>query len=235
MLLNAQEVPVPIVHDPVTDLTNTLTPSEYSSLRSKILTYEDSTSNQILLLLIPTLGENEIRDYGMEILKQNKIGQKGKDNGVLVLVAKEDHKMSIEVGYGLEGVLTDALTNDIIRNQMAPYFRQDKYYEGLDAAVTSIIAVTKGEYKAEEQNQNDDLWVGLLIVAIVFFFSIISAFRNMKQGISSRGHRSSGMWWWGGGGGSGGSSWGSFGGGGGGGSWSGGGGSFGGGGSSGSW
>lgn len=236
--LSAQEIQIPIVKDPVTDLTNTLNQSEYSALRSKILNFEDSTSNQILILLLPTLGENEIRDFGIEVLKQNKIGQKGKDNGVLILVAKDDHKMSIEVGYGLEGVLTDALTNDIIRNQMTPAFRENDFYGGLDAAVTSIIAVSRGEYKANKKKQRDDTsWVGFFIIAAVLFFSLLSSIRNKKYGVSSRGYRSSNNWWWWGGGGGlgGGSSWGSFGGGGGGGSWSGGGGSFGGGGSSGSW
>lgn len=235
-LVSAQDVTIPTITEPVNDFTNTLNPEQILSLRRSIMQFEDSTSNQIVILMIPTLGMNEIRDFGTRFLEQNKIGKKGRDNGILILVAKDDKKISIEVGYGLEGVLTDALSDQIIRNRIRPYFREQDYYGGLVVAVESIIAVTKGEYKGEKKNKRDSSWGGFLIVLLVIGISIISSIRNRQYGITSRGYRSNNNWWWGGDGfGSGGFGGGSFGGGGGGGSWSGGGGSFGGGGSSGSW
>lgn len=227
------QVEIPSIVDPVTDLTGTLDKIQYTKLRKQIIQFEDSTSNQIVVLMIPTLGGNDIRDFGIEVLGKNKIGQKGKDNGILVMVAKEDHNVSIEVGYGLEGVLTDALCDQIIRNEMRPRFRNEEYYQGISDALESMILVTKGEYAASEKNREvESNWVGVVILFIVLLFSSVAFFRRRQYGISSRG--SNAIWWSGGGLGSRGG-FGSFGGGGGGGSWGAGGGSFGGGGASGSW
>lgn len=233
-IVSAQSDPgIPRIVDPVTDLTNTLDNVQYTYLRKQIIQFEDSTSNQLVVLIIPTLAGNEIRDYGINILQKNKIGQKGKDNGVLILIAKDDRKVSIEVGYGLEGVLTDALSFQIIENEMKPNFREGKYYEGIAAAIASITLVTKGEYTAEKKKRkNESGWLGVVIILVVFLFSFFGGIRRRRLGISSRGSNT--IWWGGGGFGSGGG-YGSFGGGGGGGSWSAGGGSFGGGGASGSW
>jgi len=227
------QVELPSIVDPVTDLTNTLDRIEYTKLRKQIIQFEDSTSNQIVVCLIPTLGENEIRDFAIRTLEKNKIGQKGKDNGILLLIAKDDRKVSIEVGYGLEGVLTDAICDQIIRNEILPEFREGNYYKGISTAIGSIMLVTKGEYTGEKRKRkNSTDWLGVVIIAIVILFSMLTGFRRRRYGITSRG--SNNIWWGGGGFGTGGG-FGSFGGGGGGGSWSAGGGSFGGGGASGSW
>lgn len=223
---------IPAIVDPVTDLTNTLDKIEYTNLRKQIIRFEDSTSNQLVVLMIPSLQGNEIRDFGIRVLEKNKIGKKGRDNGVLVLIAKEDRKVSIEVGYGLEGVLTDALSTSIIENDLKPNFRKERYYDGIAAAIHSIMMVTQGEYTADKKGKRKGTdWFGVLIIFLVIVFSILGGVRRRRYGISSRGTNT--IWW--GGGGIGGGGFGSFGGGGGGGSWSAGGGSFGGGGASGSW
>ncbi|MEW6061851.1 MAG: TPM domain-containing protein [Bacteroidota bacterium] len=234
-VLTAQNSDIPAIVDPVTDLTNTLSRSEYYDLRRQIIQFEDSTSNQIAIMIIPSLEGNEIRDLGIKILEKSKLGQKGKDNGVLILVAKDDRKMSIEVGYGLEGVLTDALCDQIIRNDIRPRFKEDDYFGGLSAGISSITEVIKGEYTAGKKKRNGSDWIPVMFVLGVILFAGIAAARGRRYSISSRGHRGYNNWWWGGGGfGSGsGGGFGSFGGGGGG--WSVGGGSFGGGGASGSW
>ncbi len=232
--LQAQSELPPIV-DPVTDLTATLGRDEYRELRKQIIQFEDSTSNQIVVLMIPTIGENNIRDFGIEILKKNKIGQKGKDNGILLFVVKDDRKVSIEVGYGLEGVLTDALCDQIIRNEMRPQFREGNYFKGISAAIETIMLATKGEYIAEKKKGKNTGWFGVIIVLFVIVAAVIAAVRGRRYGVTSQGYSGHSNWWWGGGGFGGGRGSGSFGGGGGGGSWSGGGGSFGGGGASGSW
>lgn len=235
--LSAQTDDILKIVDPVTDRTNTLSRNEYYELRRQIIQFEDSTSNQIVILMIPSLDGNEIRDFGISILEKNKIGQKGKDNGILILVAKDDRKMSIEVGYGLEGVLTDALCDQIIRNEILPRFKEEDYFAGLSAGIASITEVIKGEYTAGKKKRNGSDWIPILFVLGVILFAGIAAARGRRYSISSRGHRSYNNWWWGGGGFGGGSGggFGSFGGGGGGGGWSAGGGSFGGGGASGSW
>ncbi|MBP6672112.1 MAG: TPM domain-containing protein [Bacteroidetes bacterium] len=237
-LLSAQ-TEIPVITDPVTDLTGTLSRTEYSELRSQIMQFQDSTSNQIVILMISTLGGDEIRNYGISVLEKNKIGQKGKDNGILILVAKDDRKLSIESGYGLEGVLTDAVSDQIIRNVIRLQFKEGNYFQALSAGIASIISVTKGEFTGEKKKKKskDGGWFGLLMIIAVILISVIAGRRGRHHNISSRGSNNI---WWGGGGfgggfGSGGGFGGGFGGGSGGGGWSGGGGSFGGGGASGSW
>lgn len=224
----------------VTDETGTLTPSQISLLNGKLAAFEKSTSNQIIVYLIPSLNEESLEDLSIRLAEKNKIGKKDKNNGVLLLIVKDDRKIRIEVGYGLEGALTDALSSKIIRNDITPRFKSGNFYEGIDRGVESIISVTKGEYSADKNNKdiNNELCFGLpifviLIFGIIFVFIFTSFVRNMF-GAGRSIHSDKNGWgsgWGGGGFGGSGRSGSGFGGGG----FSGGGGSFGGGGSSGSW
>jgi uncharacterized protein len=237
--LSAQEVAVPQIHERVTDFTNTLSYSEWQALELQLKTFEDSTSNQVIVLMIPTIGENDIRDFGIKVAEQNKIGAKGKDNGVLLLIAKDDKKMTIEVGYGLEGVLPDALCDQIIRHEIRPRFQQGDFFGGIQSGITAIMQATMGEYKASPRSNNVVSWGALLLTFGIFFVLFSSLFTGGRRyGISSRGYRRSSYWGgWGGGGffGGGGFGGGGFGSSGGFGGFSGGGGGFGGGGASGGW
>lgn len=232
LFLNAAfaQIEIPKIIDPVTDLTNTIDRDDYVKLRKQIVRFEDSTSNQIVVLIIPTLGENDIREFGIKTLEQNKIGQKGNDNGILLLIVKDDRKVSIEVGYGLEGVLTDAICEQIIRKEIRPEFRDGNYTKGISAAIQTMMLATKGEYTAEKKNEKNSGWYGVVIVLAVILSAIVGASRGRQYGVTSSGYRRHNNWWGGGFGGG----FGSVGGGGGGG-WSAGGGRFGGGGASGSW
>jgi uncharacterized protein len=223
----------------VVDETGTLTQSEINSLLKKLEDFDKQTSTQIVVYMISSLNGETIEDVSYKIAEKNKIGKKGKDNGVLVLIAKNDRKMRIEVGYGLEGVLTDAYTTQIRTKEMNPSFQSGKFYEGINKGVDAIIAVSKGEYKSDNKKKNND-GTGLMcfgfpiFIIIIFGFIFFSIFMSVIRRIFGWGgrHYTGGSGWGGGffGGGS------SFGGGGGGfGGFSGGGGSFGGGGSSGSW
>ena len=116
---------------------------------SKLIDFEKQTSNQIVVYIIQSLGGEPIENVANEIARKNKIGKKDKNNGVLVLIAMKDRQMRIEVGYGLEGALTDAICSQIINKEMKPSFREGDYYEGINQAVNSIIAATKGEYKGD--------------------------------------------------------------------------------------
>jgi uncharacterized protein len=224
----------------VTDETGTLKSQEINRLRQILKNFEDSTSNQIVVYIIKSLNGTPIEMAAYDIAEKNGIGQKGKNNGALLLIAMNDKRMRIEVGYGLEGALPDALCGRIIENEITPSFKTGNYYEGILNGVNAIISATKGEYKSEKSKKGIGGCIGPgVFVIIVVGFIIIMIVIEILKGIFGFGRvfsRSknnkgdgwnSGGWWWGGG--SGGSSGGSFGG------FSGGGGSFGGGGASGGW
>src|SRR3989304_4344164 len=131
----------------ITDLTNTLTIQQIAGLEAKLGSFERETTNQIAVLLIPTLAGDSLEDYSIRLAEKWKIGQAGKDNGVILLIVKNDRKLRIEVGYGLEGALPDALAKTIITQEIAPRFRQGDFYQGIAQGLSAIIQVTKGEYK----------------------------------------------------------------------------------------
>jgi uncharacterized protein len=208
------------------DLTGTLNPDQIGVLNNRLKTFDDSTSNQIVLLIVPTINDYPLEEYANEIATKNKIGTKKSDNGILFLIVKDDKKIRIEVGYGLEGALPDALASSIIRNVVVPNFKRNDYYSGISEGIDAIVQATKGEYKAVEKKQSRNSFSGIITILIIIFFLISSIFRGGRR-------RGGGFFFPGGFGGGGFSS----GGGGGfsGGGFSGGGGGFGGGGSSGGW
>lgn len=229
---------VPSLQQRVTDFTNSLNFNEWRALETRLKRFEDSTSTQIAILMINSLEGASIEDYSVQVFDKNKLGQKGKDNGVLILVAKSDHKVRIAVGYGLEGVLTDAATFQIIERDMKPYFKASNYYGGLSSGVSAIMATTAGEYRVESRGKTAPL---ITVILVLVFFGIFGAIilpflagrRRYVIGSGSTRYHSGWGWYSAGGfGGGGGGGGGSFGGGGG---FSGGGGMTGGGGATGSW
>jgi uncharacterized protein len=236
----------------VADFTNTLNDSQKEQLERKLVAFDDSTSTQVAVVLIKSVGDYDINEYGTMLGRNWGIGQKGKNNGILVLVAVGDHKISIQTGYGAEGALPDAITNKIIEEDIKPHFRQSDYYGGLDLATDHIIQYTKGEYKADPKKKHgkDEGGGSAGIIIIIIIVILIIVFKNRGGGgggqIIGRRGGANPFWWFLagsmlGGGNRGGGDWGGFsggggsGGGGGGGFGGFGGGSFGGGGSSGSW
>jgi uncharacterized protein len=213
-----------------TDLTGTLSQSELSDLNARLKSYQDTTSNQIVVLMISSLDNYPIEMLAEETATKNKIGTDKNDNGILLLIAKDDRELRIEVGYGLEGVVPDAIASSIIRNEIRPRFRDNDYYLGIDAGITSLVKAIGGEYKAVDADDEE----GFPFFIFVIIFIVIWLFASkggpfVPGGIYTTGTRSGG--WtsssssWGGSS----SGWS------GGGGFSGGGGSFGGGGASGSW
>lgn len=218
----------------VTDKTGTLIQSQIQSLETKLSDFDKETSTQVVVWMVPSLDGESLEDKSYEIAEQNGIGQKGKNNGVLLFIAKDDRKLRIEVGYGLEGVLTDALSSQIIRKEITPHFKQGKFYEGINAGVDAILKATKGEYTADKKSNEESSPVccGIpIFMIILFIFIFIFIGMPILSRIFGFGRSGRNNWWWTGGSGSSGSGsfWSS------GGGFSGGGGSFGGGGSSGSW
>jgi uncharacterized protein len=132
-----------------TDLTNTLSQSELGDLNRRLKTYQDTSSNQVLVLMIPSLEGYPIEMLAEETATKNKIGTEKNDNGILLIIAKDDRELRLEVGYGLEGAVPDAVASSIIRNVIRPRFRDNNYYLGISDGINTIIAAIGGEYKAE--------------------------------------------------------------------------------------
>ncbi len=143
-------VKVPPLTARVTDLTNTLSAAERQALDAKLAAWEAQTGNQLVVLMLPSTQPEAIAAYSIRVAEAWKIGHKGKDNGAVFLIAKNDRKNRIEVGYGLEGVLTDVTTRRILAETVAPYFRNNQFAQGIDAGVDQVIAVVnKGEPLAD--------------------------------------------------------------------------------------
>lgn len=214
----------------VNDYAKVLTSTQASQLDATLATFQQKTSTQIFIAIFPSLEGGALEDTSIALAQQWKIGTQRNDNGVLLLVFLKEHKIRIEVGYGLEGVITDALSGQIIRNEIAPAFKQGNIYQGLTQGVGALMAASQHEYKAapEKKDQGINPYWTLLFVAI--FMGLMYAqtrFGANTSGthISGNRHQNNGNFGGGFGGGGGGS--GGFGGGGGGG--------FGGGGASGGW
>jgi len=222
------------LHTYVTDKTGTLSSSEISSLETKLANFDKQTSSQVVVYMISSLNGEVLENKSYEIAEQNGVGKKSKNNGVLLFIVKDDRKLRIEVGYGLEGALPDATCSQIIRNEITPLFKQGKYYDGINAGADAIIKATKGEYTNDTKDNKSSDGSLLCGIPIFFFVIFILIFFFIGMPILSRlfgWGRGGGGFFGGSGGWSGGSgsSWS------GGGGFSGGGGSFGGGGASGSW
>jgi len=219
------------------DYANVVPSATAQQLNAKLEDFERTASCQVLVAVFPKMqSASSLEDYTHQLATAWKIGQKSKNNGVGLFVFIQDRKMRIEVGYGLEGALPDALAKRIIEDEIKPYFKSGDFSGGLTAGVTAILKATQGEYKgagrtvaSQYRQKVEDKIPVILIFTFVIIFLLISLFRPLLP----RGHvyHSGGGVFWSGGGssGGGGSDWG------GGGGFSGGGGSFGGGGASGSW
>jgi len=229
---------------PVLDQGDLLSGGEERVLARKLSAYEDTSSTAVVVVTLRSLSGAPVDDYAISLGRAWGVGQAGKDNGVVVLVSRDDRKMFIATGYGVEGALPDAIANRIVERVMTPAFRQGQFYAGLDRGTDAIIQATLGEYTAAEEapaaSSDEGISTTLIYIVLILLYFVGSALwkrgRGPKTG-SKKTKRQHGdlpiIIWGGGGGGSGG-----FGGGGGmgGGGFGGfGGGSFGGGGAGGSW
>ena len=143
---------VPALGARVTDVTGTLTGPEKEALEAKLSDWEAKTTNQLAVLIVPTTKPEAIEEYSLRVAEAWKIGQKGKDNGAVFLIAKNDKQMRIEVGYGLEGELTDVAARRIIGDTVAPLFSKGQFAAGINAGVDRIIAVVGGTDTTPERD-----------------------------------------------------------------------------------
>lgn len=247
--LAAQDIPAP-PNPPrlVNDFAQILSADEVNALERHLVNYNDTTSTQILVVTVKDLGGYDASDFAFRLGEQWGVGKKGSNNGVVILVkpkiGNSNGKAFIATGYGLEGVIPDALAKRIVEQEMIPFFKQDDYYGGIKQAIQTIMGLASGQYTADQYTgKQEGSWIFIVIVIII----LLAIFRsrgnstNIGSGgssgslwtalwLASMANRSHGGSWGGFSGGSGG-----FGGGGGGGFGGFGGGSFGGGGAGGSW
>ena len=201
----ADEVAIPPLQQRVTDLTQTLSANEQAALESKLAQFEQQKGSQIAILLIPTTLPEAIEQYAIRVAEAWKLGRKGVDDGILILVAKEDRKMRIEVGYGLEGIVPDSIANQVILDAMKPRFKQDDFYGGLDVATDQLIARINGEPLAEppqrQASQGDwgDLLPMLLFGGLLVGGVLRAIFGNFLGGAVNGGLVGAAVWLLGGG------------------------------------
>jgi len=160
----------------VNDFTHTLTQEQAQALEQKLVAYDDSTSSQIAVVIINSLSGYDVSEYSLALGRAWGVGGKQFNNGIVILVAKEDHKLRIEVGYGLEGAIPDVTAKSIIDNDLTPNFRKEDYYRGLDDATDDIIKAAAGEYKAPANygRKGKGFPFGpilLIFIILVIFFS----------------------------------------------------------------
>ena len=161
---------IPPLTGRVVDLAQVLPPGVAEQLSSRLKAHEDKTTNQVAVLIVPSLEGEPLFDFSHRVATTWKLGQKGSDNGVLLLVAIKDRKVRIEVGYGLEGALTDARSAQIIRNEIVPRFRAGDFASGVMAGVDAILRTIEGTYAAPERPpgpaQLDDR-IGSVLLAVI--------------------------------------------------------------------
>ena len=165
----------------VNDYVGALSTEEKNMLEAKLVKYNDTTSTQITVVIENSLEDADIFDYSMRLAQGWGIGQQGKNNGILIYVALADRKMRIQVGYGLEAVVTDAACKRIIEEVLKPQFKQGAYYQGLSDASDYIIGLATGQYKAEPVAKKGKGKLGLIFFGVVLLLIIISRFRNRNN------------------------------------------------------
>jgi uncharacterized protein len=166
----ADALDIPPLTGRVVDLARVLPPSVFAELSDRLQAHEDKTTNQVAVLILLSLEGEPLFDFSHRVATTWKLGRKGTDNGVLLLIAIKDRKVRIEVGYGLEGALTDARSAQIIRNEIVPRFRTGDFAGGITAGVDAILKTIEGTYKAPERPagpaQIDDR-LGSVLLAII--------------------------------------------------------------------
>lgn len=164
---------VPPLTGRVVDLAGMLSPETEREVTDLLAAHEEATSNQVAVLTIPTLDGADLEGYSLKVARAWALGTAEHDNGVLLLVALRERKMRIEVGFGLEGVLPDAVAAQIIRHELRPRFREGDYDAGIRAGVRAILAAIDGAYVPPEDEAMPPFWFGLLFLILPLFFALL--------------------------------------------------------------
>jgi uncharacterized protein len=179
---------LPALKGRVNDYAGMISPETVNQLEATLAAFEQSDSTQVVIVTVPNLDGTPIEDFGIKLGEAWKIGQAKKDNGVIFIVSKDDRKMRIEVGRGLEGVLTDLLTGRILDTVVRPSFKEGKYDEGFTAGTQAIIEACRGEFKNDGKrtggNSDSPISGFLIFIAIGLYFAIVvvSSFTKIGGG-----------------------------------------------------
>lgn len=191
--LQAQNVlPKPNPVKLVTDMAGVLSAEQQSILENKLVALDDSSSNQIAVVLVKSLDGYPIEDYATKLFREWGIGNKKTNNGVLILASIDERKIRIEVGYGLEGAIPDITTASIIRNDIVPSFKTGEYYHGLDLATSSLSKAAVGEYKVQREKASKGKGSGggslitFLIILVIVIALVSGGGRGGGGGMMSR-------------------------------------------------
>ncbi|NYT64384.1 YgcG family protein [Alcaligenaceae bacterium] len=171
-VVQAAPVPIPAFTGWVVDQTNTLDANTKAALEQRLAALEKTKGAQVAVLVVPTTGEDSIDSYAVRAFEQWRLGRKSVDDGILLVIAKDDRKLRIETGYGLEGAVTDLLAGRIIREQITPRFRADDYAGGIVAGVDSLVTLVNGEDLpppvAKTQSAEDDERPWFMLLPLLF-------------------------------------------------------------------
>lgn len=174
----------------VTDYASVLTASQRQALESKLVAFNDSTSNQIAVVIVPTVNGKEIADFATELFRAWGIGTKKNNNGVLLLISKDDHRLNITTGYGLEGALPDITCKEIIDDIIVPKFKGEDYYRGIDEGTDAIMQAARGEYNTPIEESSSGhlsflqilLWiVGIIVLLILIKTGLLWPLLNLAS------------------------------------------------------
>lgn len=178
----------------VNDYAGVLSKEQVAILEEKLVALDDSSSNQIAVVILKSLEGYEVQEYANKLFRSWGIGNKKTNNGVLILASIEDRKVWIEVGYGLEGAIPDVTASSIYRNEIVPEFKQQNYYRGIDNAINALAKAAVGEYKTKRvkknNNSGDD---GSSILTFIFIIIVIIFILGAGRGGGGRGGRGGGM------------------------------------------
>jgi len=179
----------------VNDYANALSASEVSALETKLKGYYDSTLTQIAVVIENSLEGDDLFDYCQRLAENWGIGEKGKNNGILIYVAVSDHKSRIHTGYGMEATVTDAISTRIRTQQMNPSFKAGRFYDGLDAATTSVMQAAAGEFVNEKELGQSEKSPSAVVIIIIIIVLMVLFSRGGGRGNRSRGGLGGPIFW----------------------------------------
>jgi uncharacterized protein len=183
----------PVPQKLVTDYAGILSSDQIQALEDKLVSLDDNTSTQIAVVIVPNLGGNDISDFNVKLLRAWGVGGKKNNNGVVLLISKEDRKLNIATGYGVEGALPDITCKQIIDNDIVPSFKGNDYYRGIDNGTNAIVQAVKGEYNVKRDKSSSRGGGMILFFIIVLLFLFIMSRRGGGGGggsyMSRRGQR----------------------------------------------
>ena len=197
----AQDIPDPMFpYRMVNDFSGLLNTDDLQKLESKLQSFYNETSTQIYVVIVDDLGGNAISDFAYQVGEKWGVGTKGKDNGIVILLnPSADRKHGdafVATGYGLEGAVPDAIANRLVDLEMVPFFKELKYYEGLDAVTNTIIELTKGEYTAENYlaSKGESFPFMEILIPLIIIIILASVFGARKSRYYSAGRNNIPFW-----------------------------------------